>query len=149
MSEEIEDALRKLRPIPVEQGALLIAMGRASPSPPRRNWGWLAALMSTVAAGLAGVLLLRPAPTERIVYVPVAAVPAVAESRVPVEEGPKRAKDSESTDEIFGRHHLSVHLQPISEDGDNEPVGVHPPLQAGDALRETPAWRTFKNSGVQ
>jgi hypothetical protein len=99
----LEASLRTLAPTPaaVDRDRLMYAAGRASAP---RAWAWpLAAVTSTLAACVLGVLLLlRPEsrPAERIVYVPVPAPspeqPTVEPASTPEEAAPSWLAPSRS-----------------------------------------------------
>jgi hypothetical protein len=79
---ELERSLAELTPSAagLDRDRLMYAAGKAAATP-RLRYAWPAAsgALTALAASLALVLIMRPAPEIRIVHVPVQVVPAVPE----------------------------------------------------------------------
>jgi hypothetical protein len=115
----LEDALRALAPRPpgLDRDAILFRAGQGAAA---RRWFWpCAAVASTTAAVILGVLLsLRPQTVvERIVYVP-APVPQEEPSVAPTESGPAASSFS---DNQRRRQRLQEHLLNWGFDGLTDP----------------------------
>jgi hypothetical protein len=86
----LEAALGALRPTPdaIERDRLMFQAGRASVPRPGRFWQATAGTFGTLSVLLGGLLLLRPAPAERIVYVPSQAETPAVLAGLPVADPP-------------------------------------------------------------
>lgn len=144
---EIEAALLRLQPAPVNQGPMLIEMGRATATRSARTWRWVSALTTTVAAALALVIAMRPDAATRIqfVRVPVSAPADVVRESSPEPNQPRELPLSAWR---WRQHQVHIDLEPISDEDDGDSVAPRP-LRAGDAVQNTSEWRVFTNSGVR
>ena len=118
---ELERTLAGLAPSPAgfDRDRLMFQAGQSAAAP-RRRWLWpsATAVMTTVAACLGGVLLVRPAPEQVVRYVHVERdpQPPVISPDKPVQ--PEKPRFHNSLDNAFdlARHLiLSVRLCPRSE----------------------------------
>jgi hypothetical protein len=141
---ELEAALKQLRPEPVVSGAILFEAGRAAAARSLRFWR-IVSLVPTVIAVVLGVVLLSPPVPVRerqIVYVPVA-------SPVPTSVEPSVAAapdDDPLPGWRFRQHHVARILEPISDAGE-EPADMQSPQPVGNLIRDPSLWSAATNSG--
>jgi hypothetical protein len=141
---ELEAALKQLRPEPIASGAILFETGRAATARSLRFWRIVALVPTAVAVVLGVVLLSSPVPVgeRQIVYVPTT-IPAEKLAELVVAAGPEEDPLPEWR---FRQHHVARNLEPISEAGD-EPAHVRTPSTVGALLRDLSLWSEVNNSG--
>jgi hypothetical protein len=136
---ELESALGSLTPRSgVDRDVLLFRAGRASAP---QSWGWTAAAVSSLTAAVLFFLLLtRPAPAERVVYVlvPAPAPPQETPPAPPPHEDSATAPTADFTTWQPQRDSLRLrdHLLHWGLDGLPPPAGpVEPAETPGELLR--------------
>ena len=145
---ELEAALRQLQPAPMVQGPMLFEMGRASAARSVRTWRSVSASAAIVAVGLAAILVLRPEPETLIRIVHVPAIAPVQEIRETSSE-PIEPMESPLSAWRLRQYQVRIPLEPISAEGDDEPLVEPRSVRAGDVMRDPSLWSSFTNSGVR